>query len=282
MEKKRISQMQDQGLYNIIIALNNHPTDKKLIREYSTMKEHIVKARIREVKDKILQGKAEYLMHGDKPTKSFFDKFRNRVENHGIRTLKNRHGLEVHKMNDILRVAECYYKDLFSGNDIQQRVADLFLAGIVPNPSLNALMWSLLLPIEDDEIRDVIYSFNNLRSPGPDGLSIEFYKIMYPTIKKELKLLLNSYMRNGRMLSKFKAGIIKLIPKGPPHNEIENFRPISLLNCDYKIFTKILSNRLQPILQELIHCGSKNIHQNAAFKTNTFFGKLHTPLSICK
>ena len=64
--------MQDQGLYNITMALNNHPADKKLNREYSTMKEHIVKARIREVKDKIVHGKAEYLMHGDKPTKSFF------------------------------------------------------------------------------------------------------------------------------------------------------------------------------------------------------------------
>ena len=55
------------------------------------------------------------------------------------------------------------------------------------------------------------------------------------------------------MFAKFKAGIIKLIPKYPPYNEIENFRPISLLNLDYKIFTKIISNRIQPILEKIIH-----------------------------
>ena len=44
-----------------------------------------------------------------------------------------------------------------------------------------------------------------------------------------------------------------MIPKRTPYNLVENFRPISLLNCDYKIFTKILSKRLQPILNEIVH-----------------------------
>ena len=251
--QKRAAQMQDQGLYNITLALNNRPYDKKLVKEYNTAKEHVVKTRIQEVKEKILQGKAEYLMHGDKPTKSFFDKFKNRRENKGITCLKNEQGVEVHKINDILRVAENYFKNLFSGQSIRQEIVDLFLSGIFPKSSWVKLMEILLLPIEDEEIKDVIYGFLNDRCPGPDGLSIEFYKVMYPTIKEELKRLLNYYLNNGRMLSKFKAGIMKLIPKTSPLNDIEKTRPITLLNCDYKIYTKILSNRLQPILQELIH-----------------------------
>ena len=117
--QKRAAQMQDQGLYNITLALNNRPYDKKLVKEYNTAKEHVVKTRIQEVKEKILQGKAEYLMHGDKPTKSFFDKFKNRRENKGITCLKNEQGVEVHKINDILRVAENYFKNLFSGQSIR-------------------------------------------------------------------------------------------------------------------------------------------------------------------
>jgi len=50
-----------------------------------------------------------------------------------------------------------------------------------------------------------------------------------------------------------KSGLVVLIPKCPPYDEIGNYRPITLLNCDYKIFTKILSNRLQPILEIIIH-----------------------------
>ena len=55
------------------------------------------------------------------------------------------------------------------------------------------------------------------------------------------------------MPAKFKAGVMKLIPKEGPLNEIPNYRPITLLNADYKIMTKIISNRLQPILERIIH-----------------------------
>ena len=76
---------------------------------------------------------------------------------------------------------------------------------------------------------------------------------MYPIIKDELRGLLNYYLSGGRMPAKFKAGIMKLVPKEGPYNEIPNYRPITLMNADYKIFTKIISNRLQPILEKIIH-----------------------------
>ena len=250
---RRAAQMREQGLQNIIIALNNNPYDKKLATEYTRVKKHVVNLRIKETKERILKSDAHYLMHGDKPTKKFFDEFRNRSEAHSIRALKNDMGVEVTDIKDILHIAENFYKGLFSSQDIQQNEADVFLAGISVNQSCTNLMNSLLLPISDDEIKDVINNLKNGKSPGPDGLSIEFYKAMYPVIKEELRQLLNFYLFNGRMFAKFKAGIIKLIPKYPAYNEIENFRPISLLNVDYKIFTKIISNRIQPILEKIIH-----------------------------
>ena len=253
MFRKRSWQMRDQALHNITIALRRNPNDKKLQKEYSQIKKHLVTTKIKEIKETILKSDAEYLMHGDKPTKSFFDKFKNRTEMHKITSLRNEMGSEVHDIHDILRVAENFYRQIFSGGEIHQDIVNLFLRDISPNESNHLLMTALLLPITNEEIWEVIIHFKLARSPGPDGLSIEFYRVMFPVIKDELRKLLNSYMNNGRILSKFKAGIIKLVPKIPPYNEIGNFRPISLLNVDYKIFTKILSNRLQPILENLIH-----------------------------
>ena len=109
------------------------------------------------------------------------------------------------------------------------------------------------MPISDDELKDIIFKFLLGKSPGPDGFSIEFYRAMYPIIKDDLRQLLNYYLSGGRMPAKFKAGIMKLIPKEGPLNEIPNYRPITLLNADYKILTKIISNRLQPILEKIIH-----------------------------
>ena len=130
---------------------------------------------------------------------------------------------------------------------------DFFLDHIEPKESIRHLLENLFLPITEEEVVEAIKSLSNGRSPGPDGISIEFYKAVFSIIKTELIELFNFYMNNGRISAKIKSGLIVLIPKQPPYDEIENYRPITLLNCDYKIYTKILSNRLQPILKEIIH-----------------------------
>lgn len=46
--------------------------------------------------------------------------------------------------------------------------------------------------------------------------------------------------------------ILTLIPKEVDATAMRKFRPISLLNCSFKIFTKVLTNRISLILQRLI------------------------------
>jgi Reverse transcriptase (RNA-dependent DNA polymerase) len=53
-------------------------------------------------------------------------------------------------------------------------------------------------------------------------------------------------------VSQLKRAIICLIPKISEASKITNFRPISLLDCSYKIFTKVLANRFQHVLQCII------------------------------
>ena len=48
-------------------------------------------------------------------------------------------------------------------------------------------------------------------------------------------------------------GIIKLIPKkDADRNLIKNWRPLTLLNCDYKIATKAIVNRIKTFLPKLV------------------------------
>ena len=108
--------------------------------------------------------------------------------------------------------------------------------------------------ISPEEVARSLKELSNDKTPGSDGFSINFYKFFWPDIKF---LLTDSFLytfENGYLSNDQKRGIISLIPKeGKDLRSLRNWRPISLLNTDYKILTKLLSNRLQTVLPRLIH-----------------------------
>lgn len=89
----------------------------------------------------------------------------------------------------------------------------------------------------------------NEESPGIDGLPIEFYKLQYQIIKTDPLQLYNSILfSNENLTPSMNQAIITLIPKNDKKELLKNWRPISLLCVDYKILTKIISNRLKNTL----------------------------------
>ena len=52
-------------------------------------------------------------------------------------------------------------------------------------------------------------------------------------------------------------GVLTLLHKGGERENIKNWRPLTLLNCDYKIIAKILSERLKIVLPKIIHTDQK-------------------------
>ena len=75
----------------------------------------------------------------------------------------------------------------------------------------------------------------NNKSPGSDGITTEFYKLFWNDIKLYLLNSLNYSLQTGNLTDLQKQGIITLIPKsGKEMCHLENWRPISLLNVDYR------------------------------------------------
>ena len=91
------------------------------------------------------------------------------------------------------------------------------------------------------------------KAPGPDGLSVEFYTQCWPIVKNDFVKLLNQTYSTQSIDNRTKSGYITLIHKKGPKTEISNYRPISLLNYDLKIFTKCLTNRLKSLMTNLSH-----------------------------
>ena len=108
--------------------------------------------------------------------------------------------------------------------------------------------------ISEVEILNSIKGMSNGKSPGSDGLPTDFYKFFWTNIKHLLKDSILYAMNNGELSIEQRRGIITLLPKKHKNRLfLKNWRPITLLNTDYKIIAKILANRLKAVLPNIIN-----------------------------
>ena len=109
-------------------------------------------------------------------------------------------------------------------------------------------------PLEKKDYTAALKKLANDKSPGSDGLTSNFYKFFWSDISD---LLIDSYnytFRFKELTQEQKIAIINLIPqKDKDLRFLKNWRPVSLLNTDYKILTKALASSLQKVIGHLIH-----------------------------
>ena len=107
------------------------------------------------------------------------------------------------------------------------------------------------------------------KSPGTDGLPAEFYKIFWDDVKPFLINALNHGYAKGHLSITQKRGMITLVPKkNKPAILLKNWRPITLLNCDYKIAAKSIANRVKKVLPKIINNDQTGFLKNRAIGEN--------------
>jgi endonuclease/exonuclease/phosphatase family metal-dependent hydrolase len=108
-------------------------------------------------------------------------------------------------------------------------------------------------PFSHEEIDKVVAQMPSDKSPGPDGFSGLFLKVCWPVIKYDFYRLCEEFWEGSLNLQSINDSLITLIPKVASREGANDFRPISLLNICLKLITKILANRLQLKVLELVH-----------------------------
>jgi hypothetical protein len=108
----------------------------------------------------------------------------------------------------------------------------------------------------DEEIKQVVFSMPSLKAPGPDGFIGAFFKTCWETIKLDFCTTIRAMaLGGGAYMSLINNANIVLIPKRPDAECVSDYWPVSLIHSISKIFSKLLANRLAPVLGTLI---SKN------------------------
>jgi hypothetical protein len=120
-----------------------------------------------------------------------------------------------------------------------------------------------------EEVWETIKDLPMDRTPGPDGFIGRFYKACWSVIKSDfMAAIITLQQGNARGLGLLNAAYITLIPKKVDTVLAKDYRPISLVHSFAKLVTKILANRLAPLLNSMISTNQsvfirgRSIHDN--------------------
>lgn len=102
------------------------------------------------------------------------------------------------------------------------------------------------------EIKDVIFDMRVNSAPGPNGFGVSFFQTFWDSLKEDVLATFDDFHKGQLDIQRLNYGVITLVPKAKEANIIKQYRPICLLNVDYKWLTKALTSRLTPIAKKII------------------------------
>ena len=172
-----------------------------------------------------------------------------------ISELKRSDGKIIVNDQDIMTDIQTFYENLYSSNIDHSSNAfidfgrDLQFAKLSDEKKSN-----LDGEITLEECEKILNTFQNGKSPGDDGYTAEFYKQFFSLLGQDLVNSLNAAFDIGEMSASQRRGVITLLPKEDANLLfLSNWRPITLLNVDYKIASKVIAKRIERVLPSLIH-----------------------------
>ena len=202
-------------------------------------------------KGAMLRAKIDWTFLGERPTKYYLNLEKKKFVNKTLYRVKNPKGEIVDQPDSVLNEIKEFYKNLYTSKG---RI-DTGYINKIEVPSISEEMKAQLdAPITADEISQALKSMQGQKSPGTDGLPAEFYKVFWHKLKPFFVNLLNEIADTESFHLSVRRGILSLLEKvGKDMMYLDCWRPLTLLNLDNKLYTKVLANRLEHCTSELIH-----------------------------
>ena len=122
----------------------------------------------------------------------------------------------------------------------------------IPSPITQQHNELLMKPISLTEVEEAAFQMEEGKAPSPDGFTVNFFHHFWDIIKQEVWKIIEDSRVSRKILPAFNATFLTLNPKCEGVDSLDKLRPISLCNVIYEIITKIIANRLKPLLPSLI------------------------------
>jgi exonuclease III len=196
----------------------------------------------------ILRSRERDIEEGERCTRYFFKKI---ISRGGSITVLKSGGREVYTTKEILKETEIFYENLYNTKEVQNDTLREVLEFLEKKVDSQCTILSQDFTIL--EIHKALKSFKRGKSPGADGLPLEFYLTFWDILAFDLLTVFKEFETLERLPDSFRIGIVSLLHKKGDKTDLRNWRPITLLNVDCKLFSKILATRMSTVLTDVIH-----------------------------
>ena len=102
------------------------------------------------------------------------------------------------------------------------------------------------------DVKRVMQSIPNDKSPGMDGFNSFFFKHCWDIVGEEVADAVLDFFSTGKLLKSINVTSLTLIPKVKSPTHVSDFRPISCCSVIYKCITKLLCEKIKLVLPGLI------------------------------
>ena len=229
---------------------------QELLAEHDKIIRELESISLQRTRGACLRSKARWFEWGERSSKYFLNLEKRNYQNKYINKLKKDDSSTITDPTEILNEQQRFFQTLFSSQN--PAVDDAKYKFLFDNDSIVRLNAEQQQHCEGmltiDECLAALKTFNKNKSPGTDGFTAEFYLRFWDDLGQVMVDSFNYAFTTGNLSISQRQGIIRLIPKKDKDpSYLKNWRPLSLLNVDYKIATKTLALRLKKVLPQVIN-----------------------------
>ena len=217
-----------------------------------------------------VRSRVRWVEEGEQSSAYFFRLEKKRSADRRISALKGSDGTVICDIDGLCGSISAFYSGLFSSASTDAAACESLLGNICSTLTPEqASSCDGLLSV--GECQSALLGMAKRKAPGSDGLPMEFYVRFWDVLGEDLVCVLNSCYRHGILSLSQRSGVISLSFKKGDRLDIRNWRPISLLNVDYKLASRVIAGRLLKVIHLVVEkdqtCGvpGRFIGENVAF-----------------
>ena len=220
---------------------------------------------LKRIQGVMFRSKARWQEEGERNTKYFFSLEKIKYNAKTCYSIIDGQGNEVNNPDDILAEQKSFYHQLYQEDkDVGFTLSNVY--GVKVPPEVKAQQ-DQQISVVDLEV--AIKTMNNNKTPGQDGIPVDFYKVFWNKLKNPFCDMMLHVFDLEILHPTARRGILNLIPKGNKDSRfIKNLRPITLLNTDYKIIEKAIANKMIPALENIISKDQRGFMKDRRISVN--------------